>query len=67
MAQFLIERNARINGPMFSGIPSAQAVAKKLNQTDILEVMCNKNDESDEENDLIAAIDKTVKAVRHCA
>jgi hypothetical protein len=60
MAHFLIERNARFNGPMFSSIPSPQAVAEKLHQTDILDAMCTKDDESDEENDLIAIIDRTM-------
>lgn len=61
MICFLLERNAKFDGPMFSGIPSPKAVAEKLHLTHILNIIRDKEAESDEENDLITCIDNTFR------
>ncbi|CAB4032915.1 ankyrin repeat domain-containing [Paramuricea clavata] len=57
MAQFLIDRNAQFNGPMFSSIPSPKTMAEKLHLTELLRIMEEKEEESEEEDDTIASID----------
>ena len=39
MVCFLLERNAKFDGPMFSAIPSPKAVAEKLHLTNILNII----------------------------
>ncbi len=58
--EFLINRNANFNGPMFSGVPSRKDVAEKLHLADVLVLMADKEHESDEENTFISAIEKTL-------
>lgn len=58
--EFLINRNAIFNGPMFSGVPSPKDVAEKIHLADVLVLMADKEHESDKENTLICAIDKTL-------
>ena len=45
---------------MFSGVPSPKDVAEKLHLADVLVLMADKEHQSDEENTLISAIDKTL-------
>ena len=61
MALFLLERNSKYDGPLFSAVPSPKAIAMRLNLTDIMEAMVQKDSESDEENDVIANIDTVFK------
>ena len=61
MALFLLERNAKYDGTLFSAVPSPKAIATRLNLTDIMEAMVQKDSESDEENDVIPNIDTVFK------
>ena len=45
---------------MFSGVPSPKDVAEKIHLADVLVLMADKEHESDKENTLICAIDKTL-------
>ena len=46
---------------MFSAIPPPKAVAEKRRLTNILNIIKDKEEESDEENDLITCIDNTFR------
>lgn len=58
MIIFLIDRNARFDGPMFSSIPSPKIIAEKLHLTSVLTIMNDREHESDEENELVTSIDR---------
>ena len=42
IVEFLLKRNAKFDGPMFSGIPSPKNVAEKLHLSDVLDLMADK-------------------------
>ena len=65
LVSFLIENNAKYDGPLFSGIPSPKDVATKLNLQNIVNMMTSKESESDDENELIRTIDQTMKQQHH--
>ena len=67
LVSFLIENNAKYDGPLFSGIPSPKDVATKLNLQNIVNMMTSKESESDDENELIRTIDQTMKQQHHNA
>ena len=48
MVQFLINRNARFNEPMFSSVPSPKSMAEKLNLAGVMNIITEKDHESDE-------------------
>ena len=61
MSLFLLERNAKFDGPSFSALPSPKDVATKLNLQSVLELMNEKQNESDDEDKLISNIDHLLK------
>ena len=65
MVHFLIERNAKFNGPMFSSIPSPKSIAERLNLKDVVTIMDEKERESDEENLFVSTIDKAFCSQQH--
>ena len=65
MVHFLIDRNAKFNGPMFSSVPSPKSIAEKLNLTDVITFIAEKECESDEENLFMSTIDKTFCPQQH--
>ena len=60
MSTFLIERNGRFDGPLFSSMPSPKNIADKLHKGDALSAMEDKQNESDDENELISSVDRTL-------
>lgn len=54
IVEFLLKRNAKFDGPMFSGIPSPKNVAEKLHLSDVLDLMADKEADSDEEDSLVS-------------
>ena len=62
IVEFLLNRNAKFDGSMFSGIPTPKNVAEKLHLSDVLDLMAGKEADSDEENSLVSAIDRTLRA-----
>ena len=60
MSTFLIERNGRFDGPLFSSVPSPKNITDKLHMGDALSAMEDKQNESDDENELISSVDRTL-------
>ena len=61
LCEFLIDRNAKFDGPLFSGIPSPLKMATTSNLNTIEQLMIDRQQESDDENELITLIDQTLK------
>ena len=60
MSTFLIERNGRFDGPLFSSMPPPKNIADKHHMGDALSAMEDKQNESDDENELISSVDRTL-------